>query len=482
MTSTRNRILLIVALFLLPILARALFYYQGLYWNTNVKTPEYTSYTVPEPPTPSSSLKLAAGVAAGKVVLIDANHKNQFQPDELQPLVTALSARGARVALDQSDKSLQSRLRSASTYITFAPTTSFSEQDLLAIQQFVASGGRLLVFTDPTRDRVEYDSYGNPTTYLDVNYANPILAPFGLSFVNDYLYNLAKNEGNFRNVEFTGFGKHALTNALKMVVFYGAHTVNTHGGQALVTGSVDTLSSLTDQGGNLSSMAISADGQVLAIGDFTFLTDPYNQVADNGLLLSNLADFALGGKRTPLLANFPFVFERPVTLVTTLGRSINPDLLSPIAALQQSLQGVNIPLTVDTRLPAGEHDAIILGTFGDIAVNLAASLQPFSLNTNAFDGTVDVPGFGKVGPGDGLLLYNRGPATNTLILLADKETDLPKLVQTVAGGDLSSCIVQNNIAVCSIGSAGSSAGSDYYYDTATPSSKSSQPTSTPLPP
>src|SRR5688572_10388122 len=328
--TSRNRILIVIALLTMPVLLRILFFYQFPYWNTNIQTPDYTSYSISEPPTPSSSVKPAAGIANRKVVLIDNTHGNQFRLDEVEPLVTALSARGARAEFDQEDEILASRLKYASAYIVFSPSVAYTADELLQIQQFVANGGRLLVFADPTRSLVDYDFFGNGITFPDVNYANPLIAPFGLSLFNDYLYNLKDNEGNFRNVEFSEFVENPLTRDLNMVVFYGAHSVHTDSGAALALGSADSLSSLTDQGGGLSAMALSANGQVLAMGDFTFLTNPFNLVADNNLLLSHVADFAVSSRRTPSLANFPFVFEHPVSLVSTGSVELSSELLGPI--------------------------------------------------------------------------------------------------------------------------------------------------------
>lgn len=470
--TSRNRILMMIGLFALPVLARALFFYQFPYWNAAIQTPDYASYTVSKPPTPSFTAQPAAGLADGKIVLIDGNHQNQFQADEIEPLVTALGARSALVEFDQSDKTLQSKLKYASAYIIFSPTVAYSGAELLQIQQFVANGGRLLVFTDPTHSRLDYDFFGNATVFADANYANPVIAPFGLAFVNDYLYNLKNNEGNFRNVEFTDFAGSPLTKGLKMVVFYGAHTVHTDTGALLAHGSADTLSSLTDRGGGLSSIAVSADGQVLAVGDFTFLINPFNQVADNNLLLAHVADFALGSKRTPLLTNFPFVFERPVSLVTSGDVALTSSLLGPLAVLQQSLKAVNIAVSISPT-SSSDSDTIVLGTF-TASDDLAAYLRPFNIALDD-NKNIDLPGFGKMEKsGNGLLLFNHGPKTNTLVLLADTTADLPALVSLVAAGDLSGCVVQGNTGVCSLGSgpgAGASSSSAGSYNTPAPSAR-----------
>lgn len=478
--TTRNRILIAAALLAIPILLRLLFFYQLPYSNLNVQKPDFAHNTVPEPPTPSSKVAAVVGVASGKVVLIDGFHGNQFDPSEIEPLVTAIGARGANVEFDTGSKPLESELKYASAYIIFAPSTPFSSDELRTIRQFVANGGRLLVFSDPTRALTTYDLFGNPYSIPDVNYTNPLIAPFGLTLVNDYLYNLEDNEGNFRNVKFTDFTENPLTKDLHMAVFYGAHSVHAEAGTALATGSEKTFSSLTDHGGGLSPIAISANEQVLAAGDFSFITNPYNQVADNALLLTHIADFAVGGARNPVLVNFPYLFQRPVSLIATGDLQITPDGLGPVSNLQKTLKAVNIPLNIrDTALP--DEDLIVLGTFKP-SDDLAPYIRPFNIDLENAQDAVEIPGVGKISSsGNGILLFNRGPKSNTLILLAPTAKDLPNLITLVASGDLSACVLQDNIGVCGL-NASDTGSSDYYNDaTATPVEGPTTETPTPLP-
>jgi hypothetical protein len=52
----RDRIRLAAVLLLIPILLRGLFFYQGFYFNTHVKTPDYAMFEVPTPPGPSGAV------------------------------------------------------------------------------------------------------------------------------------------------------------------------------------------------------------------------------------------------------------------------------------------------------------------------------------------------------------------------------------------------------------------------------------------
>lgn len=446
-----SRIVLAVALFVVPILTRLVTFYQAPFYKAEVSRPDFASFKLPEPPTPSSRPDaLAALPGEGKVVIIDASHGNQYVPNEIEPLVTALSARGGRAEFDMGGLPLSSHLKYASAYIIFSPSLSYNAEELRAIHQFVKSGGRLLVFADPTRSLLSYDSYTGATVILpDVNYANPVLAPYGLSFVNDYLYNLEENEGNFRNVKFVDFVDSPLTAGLKMVVFYGVHSVQTTSGSFLIRSDGDTFSSLTDQRGPFAPLALSANGQVLAAGDFSFLTNPFSQVADNGVLLGAIADFAVGSERAPSLVNFPYLFSRPTSLITVGEVQLDASLLGPIATLQNALNLVNIPLSLRAKAVDGS-DVLLLGTLQDQDA-ISDYTRPFGITLNDEATTLEIKGVGKVSAEDsGLLLFSKGPKSNRLVLIAPTTRMLPELVSLVAGGDLSACVVQENIGICSL--------------------------------
>ncbi|GAB4494050.1 MAG: hypothetical protein Fur0016_20590 [Anaerolineales bacterium] len=470
--KTPARIILAVVLFFAPILVRAVAFYQNPFYKAEISRPDFASFKLPQPPTPSSSLAAVAVPAGeGKVVIIDAVHGNQYVPNEVEPLVTALSARGGRVEFDKGAQPLASQLKYASAYIIFSPSLEYSGEELRAIRQFIESGGRLLVFADPTRFLISYDSYSGATFISpDVNYVNPVLAPYGLSFVNDYLYNLQDNEGNFRNVKFVDFADSPLTADLKMVVFYGVHSIQASTGSVLIRSDRNTFSSLTDQRGTFAPLALSANGQVLAAGDFSFLTNPFSQVADNGMLLGAIADFALGSERAPSLVNFPYLFNRPISLVTAGTVKIDSSLLGPIATLQNTLNLASLSLHVRPKAADGD-DVIVLGSLEEpdaISVYTKAFGITFSTET-----TLEIKGFGEVSASDsGLLLFSKSPKSHTLVLLAPTASMLPELVNLVAGGDLFACVVQESVGVCSLSVSEDgylSDNQDFRYDFTSPS-------------
>ena len=287
-----------------------------------------------------------------------------------------------------------------------------------------------------------------------MDFANDLLAPFGLSIRDDYLYNLVKNEGNFRNILFGKFGTNDLTAGLTQVALYGVHSIDTVDGKPLLIGDANTYSSLTDSAGaGMAAAAISADGGVLALGDFTFLFPPYNTVADNAVLIDRIADFALGGTRSHSVANFPYVFDRTVYVVPTGGMRMTADVLGPFANLQTALSVTNTSLLVRGTPPA-DGDLLVIGTLnGDVTTSddLKSYIEPFDLKLDD-PGTIVIPNFGTVDrSGIGLLLYQHTDSRNVLVLLTDTPDDLPSLIDMLASGSLQSCVVQGEVGVCSIG-------------------------------
>lgn len=479
-TLKRYQIWIALAVLVLPILARGLWFYQGVPSHPKIQSPDYAGASLPQPPlsTPATETVVAP---SGKVVVLDYSHSNLYDPSEIQTLVSSLTARGARVEFDDGYPYLYTRLKYASAYIVISPTITFSADEDTLVGQFAQRGGRLIVLTDPTHGILDYDSFtGNIMMTPDVNAANTLLAPFGITFANDYLYNLVKNEGNFRNILFAKFGDNDLTQGLSQVALYGAHSVSAENGQPLITGDESTLSSLTDSSENPSSgsgqglvaAALSADGNVLAIGDFSFLMPPYNQVADNNLLLGAIADFALGGTRTHALADFPYLFGQQANLLTVGDLQLTADLLAPVAHLQNTLQWTDTSLSVAPKAVSGS-DTIVLGLLTS-SEDLNRYIKLFNLGLED-SASITIPGFGQVGrAGIGLMLYKPGVNSNTLILLADSSENLPMLINLLADGDMSACVIQNDIGVCGIGYSGSS------FDTPTPNEEI-QPAETPTP-
>jgi hypothetical protein len=457
-----NRKILIIALavLLLPLLVRFFWFFPGFTFAHTVPTPDYANLKLPVAPVstpPTQQIKQVPGV-----VVVDYAHTNQFQPSEIQSLMEAVDQRGGQIELNLDSTKLETQLKNASAYVVISPSTVFSDDEIRVAHEFIGRGGRLIVFTDPTRGLVSYDSAGSPIGNTpDASFVNPLLEPFGITANADYLYNLVENEGNFRNVYFEAFGKSDLTQGLSKVALYGANSIETTTGVSLLVGNDKTFSSRSDSTPNndakigWAAAALSKDGNVLVIGDFTFLTSPYNSVADNAVLINNITNFMLARKRTVVLSDFPYLFNgSTVDILPTSNVQMTAELTGALSRLQLSFGTINTGIAVEQKATP-DQNLIVLGTFSP-SDDLSIYTDPFNLNLADFSEFVEIPGYGKVGrSGNGVLLFSAGKTGNTLVLLADSVTDLTSLMDTLSSGNLSGCVLQTNIAVCSIGAGGS---------------------------
>lgn len=443
----------LAALFL-PLLARTLWFYRGIAQRPEIATPDYRSFTVPQPAPQSQPVAQQEVDQAGGIVLVDYLHGNQFQPAEIQSLREAVEQRGGRLDTLTDAGGLIAKLKYANALVVISPSYGFADSEIQAITNFVGRGGRLAVFADATRGLMSADPFsGTILDAPDSNAVNPLLANFGISVNNDYLYNIVENEGNFRNVFFGSFGKDELTFGLKQVAFYGTHSVESDAGQVLFFGADQTFSSITDahnpaEGG----AALSDDGNVVAFGDFTFMTSPYDTVCDNGTLITNIADFLLGGEQEPSLAAFPFVFSQPdLQVYAGSDVKVTAATVAVFAKLQTTLQAVDVNMKIETKLPPA-GDKLILSTFS-LSDDVVPLVEPFNLKIDEGGKFIKVPGFGDiVRSGNGIILFEPGEEGNTIILLAETKKDVLLFLSSVSSGSLQNCVLQSRIGVCGMGS------------------------------
>lgn len=472
----------LLAAFVGPTVLRLLWFYPGGYARSEpVPTPDYAAIPQATPPRGSPEVSSSPSPTAYEVVLIDWAHQNQFKVPELAVLISALEARGARtevlsLSYDLSYLPLEERLKYADAYLVPAPGLEFTRGEAIAVARFVQRGGRLIVISDPTRAPAPFDPFGfylGPT-FGDVAAANGLLAPHGLAFSDDYLYNLRRNEGNFRNVFLSQFhfpragcdpdgpdpcggDQDPGTMSLGDVVLYGSRSVTTTSGTPILVGDNYTFSSATDRGESLAAGALSQDGNVLALGDLTFLMPPYNEVADNGRLIVSLAEFLLDGDRPRDLEDFPFLFTQPITIVTGDAFPVTADHLRSLAAAQVVLGALGQDVSIASGGTA-ETDSVVFALFDD-PVGIHTNLDGLRVVVppEPQDGKLTFPGFPPFDPtGVGVMVLAHYEFHTTLILLAQNSTDLESTFNLVTNRDLSGCFVRGFVAICQVGPGASS--------------------------
>lgn len=380
----RSRLWIALLVLIVPIIGRALWFYRGAYQPPQtVATPDYASITLPEAiistPFPEKSDKSAQAVKSQARVLIDINHDNLYTTTELQPLFDNIAQLGGVIQLTDYNQTLEETLKSIDSYVILAPTLSFLAEELTAIHRFVERGGKLLVIADPTRDMSMYGYvFGDTASYLQsVAIVNALVEPYGITFVEDYLYNLKENEANFRNILIADFDKNDdLTQNIKKAVFYGTHSLETSQ-KTLILASDITLSSRTDAPGEYPVAASSAQGRVVALGDFTFMTNPYYKVGDNQQLVKNIAEFLAGEKRSRTIKDFPYLFNQQTGFWIERDTVITQDELAMFSLLQSTLENLNIKLALVER-PVKGYDLLVVEKFSQYQ-KLEDFLEPFDL-------------------------------------------------------------------------------------------------------
>jgi hypothetical protein len=452
--------LMALAALVAPLVLRLVWFFPGITLPRRIPTPDYASLRLPA--APISTIQARPVRKVGGNVLVDFAHSNLFQPEEIQALTDALTLRGARIELNSDASLLASDLKSVRAFIVISPASGFSETELQLVRGFVERGGRLVVFADATRGTMAYDASGNPAgAATDTNFVNPLLAPYGITVNADYLYNLTANDGNFRNVFLDALAPSGLIAGVRRVAFYGTHSVQADSGSALLVGSRETLSSQTDAtpandpGKVWAAAALSHAGNVVAFGDFTFMTPPYDTVVDNAVLIDNVADYLLQGKKSVDLADYPYVFDaNTVNVLPTSNVQMTAELTGSLSHLESALGFSGFSMSIVQDAPA-DGNLIVLGTFAP-SDDLAPYVRPFGIALDQSSEYVELSGFGKLGrSGNGLLLLRPADKRNTLTVLADTPDDLTSLLDTLSRGELSGCVLEGNVAACSVGSGGS---------------------------
>ncbi len=478
-----RKTLLLVVLFLvmlaLPTALRYVSYYGGAIGQRDVARPDLESLEVPTPPAShygDETIRPGDGV-----VVVDMAHSNRLEMPELNVLAGRLAARGHRLTA-WSDGSLDDALLEASAFLVAVPQEVFEEEEVAAVEAFVESGGRLLLVGDPTRFSYLTDEYDWVVGIdSDASYLNELGASFGITFVDDYLYNVSDNEGSFRNIKLSDWSDSELTTGLKSVVFFASHSLAVADEAAIIRADDDTWSSATDRAGNLVVAAQAAGGRVLALGDLTFMTEPYHTVRNNSQLIAHVADFLAGAERSYTLVDFPHFLADRVVLVFTNDPELGPGQLQLVDQLQERLDESDRTLVLaDTADPGS--DTIFAGLYSqaDPITDTLAGFGVTLVYTPALEmeeaedeeapadpeatgegeetaeegpetpeGLVAVDGLGSYDmSGTALIAHRSAGKRQLLAVLAASQEGLASALGRLSEGDLDDCVLADMVTLC----------------------------------
>jgi hypothetical protein len=227
---------------------------------------------------------------------------------------------------------------------------------------------------------------------------------------------------------------------------------------ALISADAHTLSSRTDKSEDLAVAMLAANEHVLAVGDLSFLSPPYDHVADNARWISNLSGFLLGGEPSRAPADFPYIFSGPVAVEILGELEMSTELITALSSLQSTLGEAGLALTIADN-PAASANRIVLSTYAD-KEELAPFVAGFKVELPApggdplTAGELQLPGWRAMDASAvGLMLVARSAGQTTLTLIGADASAVIELLKALATQDFSMCIGQEGIAACALGPA-----------------------------
>ena len=485
--KTHHKLLLFLGLVAVLFGGRWLWFYRGSYAPPDI--PEIDESQIAPFLVEYELFEDQPSGGEGRVV-IDLAHANNLEVNDLAPLRDRLEARGVTIeAFDGFYVTLEDELRSATALLVMAPTVSFTAAERDAVVDFVEDGGRLFLVADPTRpvpeeaeeEFLDLLSIFFPTSAVPA--INSLANAFGVVYVDDYLYNLDDNEGNYRNVQFTIFDEeHPLTEDLETVVFFAAHSLRSDD-LPLIVGDGHTRSPVRSGETGLAAATLTADERVLALGDVTFLTAPYHTIADNDRFLSHIADWlAVDGRARDELEDFPYLFEQPVDLVQASGDLLDPQLIARSTELQEFFEQAGLSLDVREEADPA-HDVLYVGMFEDLelvrdyltaagvtirtAEDEGEGVTPGEeggegetveeeeeLPLEGGPGIIEVETLGTVGlKGTTLFVVDRSADRVVVIVLAEDSAAVANAIERLIFYNLSGCVEVDSVTLCSTGEA-----------------------------
>lgn len=365
----------------------------------------------------------------GGTVLIDVAHFNRFEPADIEPLLATITAAGYEVDLLELDEDLDRELAAADAFVVINPGRRYTEAEAARVEWFVDRGGRLALLGEPTQ--AELSGVGVVTRESRMS---PLSARFGLDFGEAHLYSMEENDGNHLNIFAVPDGASALTEGVSRAALFTSTTIQVREGRAVLVAGESTRSVRTDATGRYAVAAV--NGNVLAIGDATFLRHGNYQVVDNDRLVTNLVRFLIGGDRDLSLRDYPaFVSENPTIHYT--GPAVLP--AAQEIARDRRDDGEQPTLLLQRRPGPNRTDVLVttfdfLGQRGGLGTGIRAG-----------GGRVLVAGYESNARG---IIVARAPASGyDLIVAADTPARARQGAAMVVGGSIDDYLVSGRTAV-----------------------------------
>lgn len=183
----------------------------------------------------------------------------------------------------EEESTLSEELPEADAFMSIG-VSSYRDEDIDAITEFIESDGRTLVAVNPQQEFAPDSGYAE------------LYSELGAYTESGYVYNLAENDLNYQRIFAEPAGSSMLTEGVDRVVFDTATPVRAASSDERMEPIDGSVLSTTRAETDLPVLV--RDGDVALVGDTGFLTPENTQRADNDVFVGNVADFLVGGDRT----------------------------------------------------------------------------------------------------------------------------------------------------------------------------------------
>lgn len=370
------------------------------------------------------------------LLVLDGGHRNDFSMEEISIFMASVSARGHTIDLigqpsafggfarvDESERveMLREKLRGASALAVIVPGDPYSKEETDLVESFVANGGRLLLIGDPTRDQQ----------------INTLAERFGITFQPGILYNQMEYDLNHQNVFIRDFRPDDVTRGLAQVALYGAGAIRSQEpGLAYTDG--NTRSTVVEGIEPFYPVVKGGGGNVLAVGDLTFMVPPQHSILDNSRFIANITGFLTSGERRFTLADFPHFLKGEVDVL--LGRSTPLSLGADLKRALTSLQ-------VDAQVSGVENpgrDTVFIGLVDDNR-QVGQYLDAAGIYVGPTIRTPFTPEFER--NGSTLMVLQPVNDRHVLIILGDSLASLADVVEHLGTGKFREHLVSDFVGV-----------------------------------
>lgn len=212
--------------------------------------------------------------ATGRVV-VDLTHGNIVPRQLLSTFETLVVEYGGEVLYNEEADLVDVLEQGPKALIVMLPTMNYSWAEVEAIRRYVAEGGKLLLIHDP-----------GLLPSLDIN---SVAQCFGIAFSLGYLYNskAGLSYGVYRNIVANVTASSWWIEGNYTVVFFAAASVHCSGCTLLAARTANTTRLAVSDRPDTYAVIAGKKG-VLAIGDLSWMLDPYLGVEDNYRLLKGV--------------------------------------------------------------------------------------------------------------------------------------------------------------------------------------------------